>query len=779
MGGDFLSKDATATVDEPVWRFPGQQESITFTLLADNILRIALTPHGALPHRSWAVEPQSDARRASTFAVEQDDETSLVVRTPALTLSIERRTRMFSIAQADEAPIFTQVQLRGASEAQRWQMPLADGVHIFGAGERTGRLNKRGRRLTFWTKDALPHFNEQTDAMYQSVPFLVQLAQGRVSGFFFDSNWCAIADIGQQEPGFLTYVTSGPDLVVYICAGPTFVDVLGQYTSITGRMPPQPRWALGYQQSRWSYTSADEVRAIAAGFRQQGIPCDAIYLDLDYMEGFRDFTWSRERFPDPVGLIQELREQGLRVVTIIDPGLKVDPDYPVYREGIEQGYFIRNVDGTLFEGWAWPGKTVWADFARVDVQDWWGAQHRVLLDAGVAGIWIDMNEPTQANMGAPPEIDIPHGMSLPLDTQHGRLDEPLSHGEFHNAYGLEMARATYVHLQQLRPDERPFVLTRAATAGSQRYAIPWNGDTTSSWDHLRLAIPMNLGVGLSGMPMSGCDVGGFWNDTTPELLVRFTQLGAFLPFCRNHSAIGTQRQEPWSFGEPYTSICREAIERRYRLLPYLVSLAHEAAKTGLPMMRPLCWLAPDEPTVLDCDDEFLLGNDLLVAPVLAEGATERQVTLPPGAWFDVTNGVVYDGPGKITVPVQLETVPVFVRAGAIVPLASAAQHTDTPPLEPLTLHTYLAQPSPRIIASIWDDDDHPQAEGRGTFAEYQVTASWDGDTVTVHAEQRDGHLALRYPGMRVTLHVPPSYHAELISEPMGSLPLMVSFLVRK
>ncbi|HEU5199454.1 MAG TPA: TIM-barrel domain-containing protein, partial [Ktedonobacterales bacterium] len=713
------------------------------------------------------------------FVIEQDDETALVVRTSALTLSIERQTRVFSVAQADSTPVCAQVHLSSAPGEQRWKMALAEEARIFGGGERTGKLNKRGRKLTFWTKDALPPFNEQTDAMYQSVPFLVQLAQGHVSGLFFDSNWHATANIDQQEPGLLTYVTSGPDLVVYVCAGPTFADTLQQYTSITGRMPPQPRWALGYHQSRWGYTSADEVCAIAAGFRAQDIPCDAIHFDIDHMDGFRDFTWNHERFPDPAGLIQDLREQGFRVVTIIDPGLKVDPAYPVYREGLEQGYFIRNVDDSSFEGWAWPGKSVWADFARADVQSWWGEQHRALLDAGVAGIWIDMNEPTQTNMFAPKEANIPHGLSLPLDIQHGPLDEPLTHGEFHNAYGLEMARATYAGLEQLRPDERPFVLTRAATAGSQRYAIPWNGDTTSSWDHLRLAIPMNLGVGLSGMPMSGCDLGGFWNDTTPELLARFTQLGAFLPFCRNHSALDTQHQEPWSFGEPYTSICRAAIEWRYRLLPYLVSLAHEAVKTGFPMMRPLCWLAPDEPLVLDCDDEFLLGNDLLVAPVLVEGASERCVVLPPGEWFDLMSGALYAGPGKITLPVQIETLLVFVRAGAILPLAGVVQHTAILPLEPLTLHVYLAQPGQHITALLWDDDDHPQAEGRGTFAEYQVTAAWDGDTVTVHAEQFGGRLALRYPGVRVELHVPPSYHAELISESFGSLPLLVSFLVRQ
>jgi len=316
-----------------------------------------------------------------------------------------------------------------------------------------------------------------------------------------------------------------------------------------------------------------------------------------------------------------------------------------------------------------------------------------------------------------------------------------------------MAQATYEGLRRLRPDERPFVLTRAATAGSQRYAIVWNGDSTSSWENLRLAIPLNLGVGLSGFPMTGGDVGGFWQNTTAELLVRWTQLGALLPFCRNHSAMGTARQEPWAFGEPYTHVCREAIERRYQLLPYLLTLAHEATVNGAPMARPLSWNTPTHAESLACDDEFLLGDGLLVAPVLDEGATSREVLLPPDEWFAWGSGELYPGDRRLSVPVTLDSMPLYVRAGTILPLAAVAQSTDGMTEQPLTLHVYLSANNPSAMADMWLDDDHPLAEERGTFGLWRARAAWQGSDLTVTLKRVSGQFAWPYPGSSIALHL--------------------------
>jgi len=752
-----LMSDSTA-VPRRTWQRMTASGRFVVEAVTDEILRVAYWPANAQPHRSWSLAPSATAPHAVDVAIDdQGDHASLRTKAlqVALTSPADAESLGLVIARQDGSAVLEQASIRLAANGRPvWTSALVEGEVIYGGGERTGPLNKRGRSMTFWTTDPLPNHGDQTGAMHQSVPLLIGLVDGKACGTYFDVNERAEADIGKAPANTLTYTPESADLVAYVFAGPTLGDVLRQYTSLTGRMPMLPRWAFGNQQSRWSYMSADEVLAIASGFRDRSIPCDALYLDIDYMDGYRVFTWNPERFADPAGLIQTLREQQLRLVTIIDPGVKVDAAYSVYQEGIAKGYFARKADGAPFQGWVWPGLSCWGDFAQPDMRSWWGDQLRGLIEAGVAGIWIDMNEPAQAGIFAPPSVKISHGETLPDDVVHGMLDDPITHARFHNTYGLEMARATFEGLRRWRPDERPFVLTRAATAGSQRFAIVWNGDSTSSWDNLRLAIPLNLGVGLSGFPMTGGDVGGFWQNTTAELLVRWTQLGALLPFCRNHSAMGTARQEPWAFGEPYTRMCREAIERRYQLLPYFLTLAHEATLTGAPMARPLSWIAPTHAESLACDDEFLLGEALLVAPVLDEGAASREVLLPPGEWFAWESSVLHAGNLRISAPVTLESMPLYARAGTILPLAAVAQSTDGMTEQPLTFHVYLTENNPTATADIWLDDDHPLAEERGAFGVWRATAAWQGDDLTVQLERVNGQLAWPYPSSSIALHLP-------------------------
>ena len=464
------------------WQHATQLGMLTITAVTEQIVRVALTPVGAPAHQTWAIAPTVAARPApSLTASNQGDQ--LVLQTSALTLVAQHDPLRLAITRADGSPVLADAPERAWSVTSeghvQWDLALAEGDRVFGGGQRTGPLDKRGRRLTFWATDPLPNHDDATDALYQPVTFLIGWHAGLVHGIFYDTNWQATADIGKSDPARLSFATTGPDLVAYICAGPTLADVLAQYTSITGRIPPQPRWALGYHQSRWSYMTAAEVRDIATTMRAQQIPCDALYLDIDYMQGFRDFTWDTERFPDLAGLVRDLRDQGLRMVTIIDPGIKIDADYAVYRDGHERGYLVRTADGNDFQGWVWPGHSVWADFARAEVRAWWGEQHRALLDLGVAGIWNDMNEPTQSAMVAPTDIHIPHGATLPPDALHGAVAAPITHAAFHNAYGSEMCRATRLAMEEARPDERAFVLTRATGAGGQRYASVWNGDNTS------------------------------------------------------------------------------------------------------------------------------------------------------------------------------------------------------------------------------------------------------------------------------------------------------------
>ncbi len=773
---------------DAAWHLACDQGEVVLAFVAPEIARVAFTPAGAPPHMTWALT--EDAGRLPAPPVDsQEEPASLTLRSAFLTLKAALGERLqLTITRADGRALVVDAAAGGMGRAEdgqiAWAMALERDERVFGGGQRTGPLDKRGRKLTLWATDPLPNHNaEQTDAMYQSASVFVMLRDGLAHGIFFDAAYRSVADLGKTEPDVLRFTTEGPDLVVYLFAGPTLGDVLRQYTALTGRVPPQPRWSLGNQQSRWGYMTADDVREIAARFRAERIPCDAIYLDIDYMDGYRDFTFDPARFPDPAGLIADLRAQGFRVVPIIDPGVKVDPNYRVYQEGMQHGYFVQNPDGTIFEGWVWPGRSVWVDFANEAARSWWAAQHEPLIRAGAAGIWDDMNEPSQAGMSAPPEVTVPFGATLPLDTVHHSSDYgPISHAAFHNAYGHEMTRATRAALEAARPDERAFVLTRAAQAGTQRHAIVWNGDNSSLWEHVRLAITMNLGLGLSGFPVTGIDIGGFWGDTQPELLVRFTQVGAFLPFCRNHSAKGTARQEPWVFGEPYTSAIREVLALRYRLLPYLVTLFQEASTTGWPIMRPLAWIAPNDPASVACDDQFLLGNDLLIAPVLHAGATERQIILPPGTWFDWVTGEAIPGGQTITRAVTLQTIPIFARSGAIIPIGGDLQHTGEISDKPLTLEVFLSQPGQTARGDIWDDDDHPQAAARGTFASYQAAAAWDDDAITLRLARTGGQMPPRHAGVAVALHLPDGYAIEddgLGEGDMNALPAEWRFVVHR
>lgn len=623
--------------------------------------------------------------------------------------------------------------------------PLLEHEHIYGMGERTGRMDKRGQAFPLWNVDPPMHHDDQTATMYTSIPFYLCLntENGQAHGVFVDHAGRIEADFGNKEPGCLHLTIEGEILPVYVLAGPTPADVLRQYAELTGRMPLPPRWTLGYHQCRWGYESAEQVREIARTLRERQHPCDAIWLDIDYMDGFRNFTWNPDTFPEPHNLIEEFRQQGLRTVTIIDPGTKLEEDYAVYRQGSEQGFFCRYPDSSYFLGEVWPGSCVFPDFSRQDVREWWGSLYAGHVELGVAGIWNDMNEPALTSILSEHSAEHVHGRTMDSHVLHqaggeqatGQDGAPLAHRFFHNAYGMQMARATYEGLRRLQPDGRPFVLSRSGTGGIQRYAALWTGDNTSKWEYIPRAIAMCLNLSMSGVPFIGMDIGGFWEDTTGELLVRFAQLGAFMPFCRNHNAKYTVAQEPWAFGEPFESAYRAAMELRYRSLPYLYTLFAEAARTGAPIMRPLYYYCPQDEQACQSEDAFLIGASLLSAPVYTNGATSRVVYLPDGAWFDYWTDQCYQGGHVYEITAPLERWPLFVHANSILPQGPVMQYTDEYPTDPLTIHCYLT-PGGQASYTLYEDDGVTQAHTRGVFAQTLITCRAHDTAATVEIEER-------------------------------------------
>lgn len=469
-------------------------------------------------------------------------------------------------------------------------------------------------------------------------------------------------------------------------------------------MPPM--WAFGYQQSRYSYYPEAEVKRIADRLRSERIPADVIWLDIDYQYKYWPFTVDPERFPTFEQMIKDLRAEHLRTVIITDLHIADQPlaHYKPFDEGIVGNHFVRSADGSVYEGVVWPGKAVFPDFTRKASRDWWGTLYADFVKQGVAGFWNDMNEPA---------IFLVPSKTMPDDNQH-RIEEPgfatrvASHLEVHNIYGMQNSRGTFEGLLNLQPNSRPFVMTRASFAGGHRYASTWTGDNSATWDHLRQTTPQLLNLGLSGFAMAGADVGGFAGSPQPELLTRWLEVAAFHPIDRDHSAVGTRPQEPWENGTAEdVSLRRRYIEERYRLLPYLYSTAEEMSRTGLPIMRPLFLEFPhgaadNGPIDLSTGNAFMVGPDLLVAQSpYPDEVDDYSIALPPSSWYDYWTGSRIDPTSgrkgidnaaiaqpEVHIHRTLETLPVFVRAGSIVPEQPLVQSTEEKPEGPLTLRVY-------------------------------------------------------------------------------------------
>jgi len=542
-------------------------------------------------------------------------------------------------------------------------LALPDSWPVYGLGEKTGELNKQGKKWSFWNSDAfLPH-TEATDELYQSIPFMTVMTDQGWMGVFLDNPGRSGVDLSLADEVCISVASGALDL--YIFTGATLGDIVDLYTQLTGRPFLPPKWALGYQQSRHSYENSQEVRAVVDGFQLNDLPLDALYLDILHMEGYRVFSFDTQAFGQIPDLVDDLCAAGVRVVPIIDPGVKCDPAYPVYQQGMAADYFVQSAQGGPWQGSVWPGKSVWPDFFQPRVQHWWQDLHRFYTDRGIQGFWNDMNEPAVFN----------ERKTLDADAVHYVAGVAVPHEAIHNAYGLLMSEATAAAIVE-QCAQRPFVLTRAGYAGIQRSAAVWTGDNRSSWEHLRLSVPMLLNMGLSGIAFTGADIGGFMDDSRPELFTRWMQLGCFYPLMRNHCSIGQARQEPWSFGEPWTGRVRKAMHRRYQLLPYLYQLFRDAHETGLPIMRPMLWLEEQVHQSENMSDQFMFGDALLIAPILVAGALARSVWLPKGHWHSLVDDCTLLGGQFILAHSGFDDIPIYLKAGAILPLAPYRSSTQ-------------------------------------------------------------------------------------------------------
>jgi alpha-glucosidase len=610
-------------------------------------------------------------------------------------------------------------------------IPIEEGTSLYGAGELAGPLLRNGRTIEVRTMqpfrrdppDGLSalEYDDATPNLYQAHPWLLAVrANGSAFGVLADTTYPLQIDLTDD----IVFSAEEPFPVITI-EGDSPQDVLEKLAELTGTIELPPRWALGYQQARWSYVPDTRVREIADEFRARSIPCDVIWVDIDYMDGFRIFTFAdefSESFESPSALNDYLHDRDFRSVWILDPGVKVDPGYFVYEEGIAGAHFMLDSDGEPFTGGSWPLDSHWPDYTRPETRAWWKSYFADFLANGIDGVWIDLNEPTAV---------FPVGAQFPTDTIHrggGGLPEA-SHRRYRNVYGLLMAQATHEALVESRPDRRPFVLSRSNYLGGQRYAAMWTGDNSASWDHLRWSVSMSLNMGLSAQPFVGPDIGGFFGAPSNALYAHWIGVGALFPFSRTHTISGSDDQEPWSFGPEVEAIAKAAIERRYRLLPYLYTLFHEASTTGLPIWRPVFFADPADPSLRSEDHAFLLGADILVEPVLTEGEP-HVFALPKGIWRPFR--LVGED------PTADEALPVLkVRGGAIIPVGRIVQSTAEASLEPLTLLVSLDE-NGEARGTLYEDAGEGYGYRRGDYLLTSYVATQVDQTVEVRVEAEEG-----------------------------------------
>ena len=734
--------------------------TLEVTALRDDVLRVRMWKGTAEPEdASWAVLPSARSSRVSVVAESRGFSTGKLRVTVDDQLQLTVADLAGNVIQQDAEP----AQWDGAKFKISKQGTWSD--HFFGLGDKPGPLDRKSESFTLWNTDSFG-WQESTDPIYKSIPFFIDMNHGRALGVFLDNTWRTEFDFGHADPNRYSFGAPSGPLDYYLLYGPEPKQVVSDWSWLTGPTPLPPLWALGFQQSRYTYFPESQLREVAARMRKDRIPSDVLWLDIDFQHENWPFTVNQKAFPDFAGMVKDLAREQFKLVVITDLHIARQPNagYAPYDSGVAGDHFVKNPDGSTFVGKVWPGPAVFPDFTQAQTRQWWGSLYKTFVDDGVAGFWNDMNEPAVFET---PTKTMPDGIRHRID-EPGFNKRTASHLEIHNVYGMENARGTYEGLLALRPDERPFVMSRASFAGGQRYSTTWTGDNSSTWNHLRMTVPQIVNLGLSGFSLSGADVGGFAGSPPADLLTKWIELSAFQPIDRDHSAKGTRMHEVWVDGPQQEAIRRRYIEERYRLMPYLYTVAEETSQDGLPINRPLFLEFPhaiEDGTPFDLTTggtEFLVGGRMLIAPNPSpEEVAPYVVRLPPGTWYDYWTGEQYirEVPGaaldaeqrdlviaekQLNVTPKLDQMPVYVRGGTILPIAPLTQSTAQTPIGPLTLRIYplaakLKTAGEECAGEVYGDDGHTFNFRQGAYARIHFSCAVAPDgTVSLAIAKQEG-----------------------------------------
>lgn len=703
-------------------------------VLAANLARIRFTPNavwspqvtGAIAAREWA----------PVRVLGNDSGINLALVTDAMQIYLQREPFRIDILWPDRQPLLVDAEPgilldRETGEIiTRKQSPA--GEHILGMGPRGGPVDRVGRAFAMINTDSNA-YGPLTDPLYISVPFYYSFTGGRAAGVFLDSAAQPYLDFGASTAGRTELSVRSGDLDYYVIAGPSPLAVSQTWTQLTGTSPLPPRWALGYHQSRYSYYSEAELLEVASTLRQNNIPADVLWLDIDFMDRFRLFTWNRDKFPDPAAMNAKLAADGFRCININEPCVLTDD--PLWSDLSRSRFLLTDRDRATVVNNIWFGDVSWMDFSQRAFRTWYKERLKRFLASGTAGLWNDLNEPAQNFMP---------------DAIHDFNGERRADKYARNLYALNMASATDEAVRELRPNVRPWQISRSGYAGIQRFSANWSGDANSDWESLRTNVQMTVSTGLSGQEFFGHDAGGFLGSPSPELFARWLQFSLHTALFRNHAVNDAERREPWVFPEPWRGIIKSTIEQRYRMLPLLYSLMESATRAVQPFVAPLSFCFPADEATFGRSLEYMLGESLLVAPVVEEGAETREVYLPGrGAWVDVRTGESYTSGKTAVVPAPAESIPVLAREGTILPLGPLIQHTGEIATADLDVAVF---PGRDTAFALYEDDGVSTEWTRGDFLRTELRLSHGVDGLTLGKRKVAGGRADAGRTWRLTVH---------------------------
>ena len=721
---------------------------LQLTVFRDSVLRFRYTTTGTFDNDfSYAITKYASKGYNHLEIVETEDEYQVITSKLLCKIAKENlRIRIYDVKDntlinEDEIGFHWEESYEYGGNIVKMSKTINDRESYFGLGDKPEHLNLKGKRFENWVTDSYA-FGKQTDPIYKAIPFFTGLHHNKAYGIFFDNTFRTFFDFGQERRNVTSFWAQGGEMNYYFIYGPKMNDVVESYTDLTGK-PHQlpPLWALGFHQCKWSYYPEANVKEITNKFRELQIPCDAIYLDIDYMDGFRCFTWNKEYFPDPKRMVKELLDDGFKTVAIIDPGIKIDNEYSVFKEALEKDYFCKRADGPYMKGKVWPGECYFPDFTKPEVRDWWSGLFKELVeDIGVQGVWNDMNEPAV--------MEVPN-KTFPDDVRHDYDGNRCSHRKAHNIYGMQMARATYHGMKKFNYPKRPFVITRAAYSGTQRYTSTWTGDNVATWEHLSIANIQAQRMAMSGFSFAGSDIGGFAEQPQGELYTRWIQLGVFHPFCRVHSSGDHGDQEPWAFDDDVTDIVRKFIELRYQLLPYLYTAFWKLIEHGTPLLQSLVLFDQEDQQTHYRTDEFVYGNQILVCPIQEPNAKGRRMYIPRGSWYNFWTDEYVEGGKEKWVDAEIDSMPMFIKEGAIIPKFPVQQYVGQIEIEELALEVYYKLG--KEVSELYDDahDGYDYTKGRYSFRTFKLTGKANELIIQQHKE---GKYEASYKTFKLNLH---------------------------